>query len=312
MAQLKKLWLRLGVFGFMALTWPLARLPKTLTLALGALGGRLFFFLLRRRRRVTLGNIERAQAAGALDPKLNVAQTAAATFANLGVVAVESFCLLHKGVDYFQGRWSILGQEIAREALDLGRREKRGLIFLTGHVGNWELSCKVLPLFFDFKVNIVGRSQGALADALLIRLRTQGGHNFVFKDGGAGVMLKTLRSGGVLGTLFDQSALVGSEGAPLNFMGRPALTTLAPLKLAAKTGALVVPFFSRREGSYHYFEIFPYLIPPARADRDWLIQSTQSLNDLLAEFVRKRPDQWMWGHRRWKSQAGVKADPRYF
>ena len=312
MVPQKKFWLRVKLAAFLALTWPIARLPKTWALGLGALGGRLFFVLLRRRRRVALGNMERAKRAGALPPSLDVPKTAAASFANLGKVALESVCLIHRGVDYFAGRYTVLGQERAQEALDRGRREKRGLIFLTGHVGNWELSCKILPLYFGFTVTIVGRSQGALGDALLIRLRTQGGNNFVFKDGGAGAMLKLLRAGGVLGTLFDQSALVGGEGATLSFMGRPALTTLAPLKLAAKTGALVVPFFSRREGTNHYFEIFPYLTPPIRADRDWLIQSTQALNNLLAEFIRERPDQWMWGHRRWKSQAGVKADPRYF
>jgi KDO2-lipid IV(A) lauroyltransferase len=257
-------------------------------------------------------NMARAIEAGALSPDLNVQKAAAASFANLGRTALESFCLLRKGLDYFQGRFSVVNAETAWEALEICRRENRGLIFLTGHVGNWELSCNALPSYFDFKVTVVGRSQGALANALLTRLRAKGGNDFIFKDGGAGAMLKLLRSGGVLGTLFDQSALVGAEGVPLNFMGRPALTTLAPLKLAAKTGSLVIPFFSRREGTSHYFEIYPYLIPPKRLDRDWPLRETQALNDLLAGFVRKFPDQWMWGHRRWKSQAGVNADPKHF
>jgi KDO2-lipid IV(A) lauroyltransferase len=225
---------------------------------------------------------------------------------------LESLYLLHQGVGYFQGSYAFIDQDLARDALEIGRRENRGLIFLTAHVGNWELSCQVVPLFFEFTINVVGRTQGPLADALLIRLRASGGHGYIFKDGGARAMLKVLRSGGVLGTLFDQSALVGAEGVPLNFMGRPALTTLAPLKLAAKTGAIVVPLFGRREGTFHYFKIFPYLTPPARADQNWPLQTTQALNDLLAGFVREFPDQWMWGHRRWKSQEGVKADPRYF
>jgi KDO2-lipid IV(A) lauroyltransferase len=240
------------------------------------------------------------QEAGALEPNLDLAKTARRTFANLGQTTLEGLYLLHQGVEFFQGHWEILGQEIGLAALDLAHREKRGLIFLTGHIGNWELSCQVLPIIFGFKAHTVGRTQGALSDALLSRLRTRGGHGFIYKDGGAGAMLKILRAGGVLGTLFDQSALVGGKGVPLDFMGRPALTTLGPFKLAAKTGALIIPFFSRREGSTHYFEIFPYLTPPARADNDWLIQATQTLNNLLAGFIRKHPDQWMWGHRRWK------------
>ncbi|MDR1607953.1 MAG: lysophospholipid acyltransferase family protein [Deltaproteobacteria bacterium] len=304
--------IRLGVFLFLALTWPITRLPRTWALTLGAWGGRLFFLLLRRRRRVTIGNLTRAQETGALEPQVDIAQTAVRTFSNLGRTSLEGLNLIHQGVGYFQGHWTIHNQELVWEALDLAKREKRGLIFLTAHIGNWELSCQVLPLFFHFKVHIVGRSQGLWADELLTRLRTRGGHELIFKHRGAGVMLKILRSGGVLGTLFDQAALVGAEGTPLSFMGRPALTTLAPLKLAGKTGALVIPFFSRREGAFHHFEMFPYLTPPARADHDWLIQSTQALNNLLAEFIRQYPDQWMWGHRRWKNIEGIKSDPRYF
>jgi KDO2-lipid IV(A) lauroyltransferase len=261
---------------------------------------------------VAIGNLTRAKAVGALDDSLDVQLTAKRTFINLGRAALESSYLLHQGLDFFKGHYAIVSPDIAKEALDLGRKENRGLIFLTAHTGNWELSCQVLPYYFDFKVNVVGRSQGPLADALLRRLRTRGGHDLIFKDGGAGAMLKILRSGGVLGTLFDQSAMVGAEGVPLNFLGRSALTTLAPLKLAAKTRAIVVPFFSRREGTFHYFEIFPYLTIPHRADHDCLLEATQKLNDLLSEFIQKYPDQWMWSHRRWKNLEGVKRDPRYF
>jgi KDO2-lipid IV(A) lauroyltransferase len=215
-------------------------------------------------------------------------------------------------LEYFRGHWTVLNPEYGRNVLAEAKNQGRGVIFLTAHCGNWELSCQVLPLYFGFLVNIVGRTQGPLADRLLVRLRTRGGHGFIYKDGGARDMLAILRSGGILGTLYDQSALVGGEGVPLNFMGRPALTTLAPLKLAAKTGALVIPFFSRREGDGHFFELHPHITPPPKADQSWLIQSTQALNDLLAEFIGKYPDQWMWGHRRWKNLEGIRNDPRFF
>ncbi|MDR1085781.1 MAG: lysophospholipid acyltransferase family protein [Deltaproteobacteria bacterium] len=308
----KSLAVRIRVLLFLILTWPVSRLPRAWAQALGGLGGRILFSLLRHRRRVTVGNLTRAKELGYLDSSLDIAKTGTETFANLGRTAMEGLNLLHQGVDYFEGQWSILGQSYARQALNTAREQKKGLIFLTAHIGNWELSCQVLPLFFGFKVHIVGRTQGLVADSLLIKLRTMGGHFFIFKDGGAGTMLKILRSGGILGTLFDQSAMVGGEGVPLDFMGRKALTTLAPLKLAAKTGALIIPFFSRRDGSYHYFELFPYLTPPPKADQSWLIQSTQALNDLLADFIMKYPDQWMWGHRRWKNLEGIKNDPRFF
>ncbi|MDR1110383.1 MAG: lysophospholipid acyltransferase family protein [Deltaproteobacteria bacterium] len=294
-------WLRPALWAILALSWTLSLLPRALALALGDLGGLLFHALGRRRREIARDNIQKAKDNGALDQDLDVAATARKSFENLGRTAIESFCLLHRGLGYFEGRVEMAGAAGGIPALvEEAGKTGRGVIFLTAHAGNWELSTAAVPARFGFKVSVVGRSQGRLSNEILGRIRSKGGGQFIFKDGGAVAMLRLLRSGGFLGTLFDQADIVGTGAAKLTFMGRPALTTLGPLRLAAKTGAPVVPFFCRRQGDRHVIEFSPHLTPPPGNDRDWLLDSAQKLNDLLAGFIRLHPDQWMWSHRRWK------------
>jgi KDO2-lipid IV(A) lauroyltransferase len=291
----------LGLAAFLALSLPLAWLPRPLGLAVGACGGRLYFLANRRRREVAVDNLAQALAAGGLEPGLDPTATARRSFANLGRTAVESLRLIHRGLADFEGRWTVLGAEPIKAYLGGGQAAGRGLIIMTAHLGNWELAGQVVPRELGRPVEVVGRRQSAVAERVLVRLRTQGGNGYISKNGGARAMLQALRAGGILGILYDQAERVGPGGAPLSFMGRSALTTLGPLKLAARTGARLAPLFGRREGGRHVFEFGPLVEPPPRGDRGRLLEAAQRFNDLLAAEVRRRPDQWMWGHRRWKT-----------
>jgi KDO2-lipid IV(A) lauroyltransferase len=267
---------------------------------LGDLGGWAFYRLSRRRRSIALDNIQKAKENGALPSDVDTADVALKSFRNLGRTTAEAFCLLHRGVGYFRDGCDFENWEPIPGILEESARGKRGLVFLTAHAGNWELSPAALTDRFGFKMSVVGRTQGRLSDEVLIRLRSLAGGEFIYKDGGARAMLATLKSGGALGTLFDQAAVVGPGSALLTFMGRPALTTTAPLRLAAKTGSTVIPLFCRRQGDRHVIEFARPLVPPQGYDRDWVIEKAQGLNDTLADFIRRHPDQWMWSHRRWK------------
>jgi KDO2-lipid IV(A) lauroyltransferase len=284
----------------MALTFPLAWLPIPIASFIGATGGSLFFWLVKSRRRIAVDNVRAAIANGALDSNLNPAAIARRSFANLGRTAMESFRLLHRGFDSLSDRCEVSGGEEVEELIRRSRQEGRGVVFLTGHIGNWELGPPLMSRKFNIDISVVARTQGRLADYVLGRIRSQDGNRVILKHEGARVMLKHLRSGGMLGTLFDQADIAGPGGAKLLFMGKPALTTLGPLKLAARTGAGVVPAFSRRQGDRHILEIAPVLLPPTDGAREWLAPTAQVLNDLLGDFIRRYPDQWMWGHRRWK------------
>ncbi|MDR1051866.1 MAG: lysophospholipid acyltransferase family protein [Deltaproteobacteria bacterium] len=305
---------RLALGLAMTMTWVLAWLPRPLNRALGDLGGLLFYLLFGRRRRIALDNVRRAQEGGWVDRGVPAGRIARKSFQGMGRTALESFALLHRGLGYFRGSLVFEGDEEGlRETVAAARREGRGLVLLTAHAGNWELASAAVPEFLGIGLSVVGRTQGGLSDAILRRVRSLGGGEFIHKDGGARAMLSLLRSGGFLGTLFDQADIVGSGGGRLSFMGRPAMTTLGPERLAARTGAALAPLFCRREGGKNIIEIHKPFAPPADPkDRGWVLTTAQALNDLLADFVRRHPEQWMWSHRRWKmpeSRGGDRSAP---
>ncbi|MDR2456163.1 MAG: lysophospholipid acyltransferase family protein [Deltaproteobacteria bacterium] len=285
----------------MALTWPLARLPRKLGLALGAAAGGLYYRLSRRRRQIALDNIREAVKNGALEPDLDPEATARKSFQNLGRIAMEAFRLIHFGAEDFNGLCTISGSESFKAWQASHAPGEPGLIFVTAHMGNWELACQVMPRDLEFIVTSVGKRQSPAVRKLLFSLRARNGNSFVAVNGGAKVMYETLKGGGLIGTLFDQAHTVGPGGAWLDFMGRPAQTTLGPLKLAAKTGAKLVLLFSHREGLRHYFDLGPVMDPPPAKDQERLMAMALEFNRELARYIRLWPDQWMWGHRRWRT-----------
>ncbi|MDR2302890.1 MAG: lysophospholipid acyltransferase family protein [Deltaproteobacteria bacterium] len=299
---------RFLIGAFMAATWVLAHLPRRLGLALGDLGGLAFYWLGARRRKIAWENIQRAKGRGALPGDLDEKSVAKKSFEGLGRTAMESFCLLHRGLGYFKGRLGFENEGLVPAVLAKCRENGRGVIFITAHSGNWELSPAALAEKFDCHIWVVGRTQGSLWDEILAKIRSHGRAGFITKDGGAKAMLGILKSGGVLGTLFDQAAMVGRGIAKLTFMGSPALTTLGPLKLAALTGSTVIPLFCRRAGQGHVIEFSDPIEPPERFDRGWLVNQAQKLNDLLEDFIRRHPGEWMWSHRRWKMPSSRKEE----
>ena len=301
----------LAAAGVKALTWPLAWLPRSWGLALGAAAGRLAFLLMKRRRRIAVGNIEMIKANGSLPADLEAEATARRAFANLGRSAWEAVCCFHRGFAPFADYYHVEeGREYLEAILDDCRQSGRGLVLATAHVGNWELMCHYLPITFRTGLTVIGRDSGnVLIDDLVHALRQKGGNEFLPKSGGAKGMLTTLRKGGVLGTLIDQAVLVDPGGAMIPFLGREASTNLGPVRLARKTSSTLSMVLFRREGSHNYMKVFPAVEPRRDLEPEEAIMAdARQLNDWLSEYIQQYPDQWMWGHRRWKTKKGIKQN----
>ncbi|MDR3153338.1 MAG: lysophospholipid acyltransferase family protein [Deltaproteobacteria bacterium] len=293
--------------------WLPARLPLGLLRALGRLAGSLLYLALPRRRRIARVNVERVKEAGYLPEALDASRVARLSFGTVAQTLLEAMVLHQRGLAPFRGKWRLEGRERALEALSLARARGTGAVFLTAHMGPWELAPHVMREEFGITMAVVGRGQGGGAlERLMVESRTGTGNLFIFKDRGAREMLRALKAGLCVGTLIDQAAVVEREGAEISFMGRPSRTNLGPYRLAARAGAPLVPLFGRREGAFAVFEILPPLAPPVGGGGDWPLEAARRLNALLGEAVRRRPHEWMWGHRRWKTPEGIRSDPGYF
>lgn len=197
------------------------------------------------------------------------------------------------------------GQEhvavVGREHLEAAFGKGKGVIFLSGHFGNWEM-LGLAGGFFGYPIVALARVQKhPKSDEYLNRIRSSNGAQIIRKGIAVREVVRALREGKIVGMVGDQDG--GKKGVFVDFFGRSASTATGAATFALRTGATILPIFIFREqGLKHRIEIEPPLQPLAgvseeEVERDLL----QRYAKILEEKIRKSPEQWLWAHRRWKS-----------
>jgi len=179
-----------------------------------------------------------------------------------------------------------------------------GVLYLTGHIGAWELSSFAHALY-GFPLHYMARPlDNRRLDALVNRYRGLSGNQPIFKNDSARVMLKVLKGAGTVGILADQNTMP-SEGVFVDFFGTPACSTTGLARVALHTGAAVVPGYAYWDESIDKyrlrFEPPVELIRTGDTERD-IFENTQKFMKVIEEIVRKYPDQWVWVHGRWNTR----------
>lgn len=191
-----------------------------------------------------------------------------------------------------------------------------GTLIVTAHFGNWELACaKVAEMGIPISVVYRELRQPAL-DRAMLRLRGAGSG----LSGGAAALdqipmgragipvVRALKAGRKVVVLLDQDAR-REEGVFVSFFGRSASTRYGPIVLAALRGAPIVPVFVRRarDGRTHRLRIQPalQLEPGASDDEEVLRRNVQRVTAVIEKEIRACPGQWIWTHRRWRTQPTV-------
>ncbi len=173
-----------------------------------------------------------------------------------------------------------------------------GVLVLTGHLGNWELSAFAHALMTEPMNVMVRPLDNPQIDALVEKRRVLSGNRLIYKREAARSVIKALRSNQAVGILADQNT-APAEGVFVNFFGKPACAGSAFVRLAYHTGAAVVPGFAlwNRATQRYVLRFYPRieLTGEERAD-------TQCIHSMLEGVIRENPDQWMWIHRRWKAR----------
>jgi Kdo2-lipid IVA lauroyltransferase/acyltransferase len=186
------------------------------------------------------------------------------------------------------------GQEHYLEA----KKQGRGVLFATAHFGNWELSAFAHALMTE-PMNIMIRPlDNPGIDAQVEARRRLSGNRLIIKWDSARQVLRALHQNEAVGVLIDQNTSP-QEGVFVDFFGTPACANTAFAKIAAKTGAAVIPGFaiwSEAEGKY-ILKFHPPLEVSGDAEED-----TRRLHAILEQVIREHPGQWLWIHRRWKTR----------
>ena len=185
-----------------------------------------------------------------------------------------------------------------------GQTRGKGVIYLTGHIGAWELSSFAHALY-GYPLHYMARPlDNKHIDTLVNQYRCASGNRPIFKNESARVMLKILKDSGTVGILADQNTLP-AEGVFVKFFGKSACTTTGIARVALHTDAAVVPGYAYWDESIQKyrlrFEPPVELIRTGDAERD-VVENTQLFSNIIEEIIRKHPDQWVWVHQRWKTR----------
>jgi KDO2-lipid IV(A) lauroyltransferase len=179
----------------------------------------------------------------------------------------------------------------------------RGVIVCSGHIGNWELA-GLRQIRLGVPIDYISRplSNRWLYDQLLV-WREAGGIHTHDKHGAVRSAVKVLRGQRSLAFVIDQN-MISPPRVFVPFFGRPASTSTTLGHLALRLNAAVVPAYTvpAPDGSYT-LRYLPELEPPIDGDLDQRIRElTTRATQLLEQWIRERPDTWLWMHKRWKSR----------
>ncbi len=184
-----------------------------------------------------------------------------------------------------------------------------GVLLLTGHLGNWELGALAHGAVVGPISVMVRPIANPLVDRIVEARRSAHGNRVIAKRNSAREVLKVLSAGGTVGILADQNTLL-EDAVFVEFFGMPAAAHKGFAQLALRSGAAVVPAFARWDPASrrHVVEYGPEIeiVRSGVAERD-IETNTQRFQRVLEEQVRANPDQWLWIHRRWKTQPATKS-----
>lgn len=229
-------------------------------------------------------------------------------------LAREIWCTFGKLLGEYPHLRSIVGRDLDKRVevviktdLETPRRNGKPIVFVTGHLANWELSTSTaVAMGFDLTV-IYSPLRNPIVDRMLQRHRKSLGCGFVAKNASVRMLMKELAAGRSIGLLVDQRV---EGGEKLPFFGRPGLTTVSPARLAIRFDCDVVPVrVERLEGARFRVTYCEALRAAdyAGSAQERAVAMTCEINRVLESWIRERPQQWICWKRRWpkRPQPGL-------
>lgn len=287
-----------------------AAVPMSVGYFFAKIAGSAICFVDARHRRVARSNLRKRflHADGSPPSEREIRRIARDSFRHLVACAVEIIHLPREAKRRgMSGIVNLSGREHLTAALAAGK----GVILATAHMGNWEVMgamCQELGVPFT---TVYRPLDNPLLDRWMRASRSDVGQTMVPKEGATRPLIKALRSGGMIVLLVDQDSRGHGVFAP--FFGAPASTIPTPAEFALRTGSVVLTGASVRVGpGFRYDAEFE---PPVdtRTTDDHAADVLRVMTDINARVeavVRRAPEQWLWSHRRWKTQPKADGEAR--
>ncbi len=279
----------------------LSLLPLAPALALGALLGRLAWLFAGKHRRLMLEHLALAFPEKSEPLRRAIAKRSLVHLGRLvtELIAARSYAArMREYVSLAPG-----SEEVVRAAMARGK----GVLFVAGHIGNWELLARRLAMVVQPNAVIAKRNADAKLNALVARFREEGGVRTLWREDPATgrQIIRLFRQGGGLGVLIDQDTRVQGVFAP--FFGRLAFTPRAIGDLALRFRAAVLVVTSHRRGSApgdgHELVVEELSFDPCPSDREAeVLRIVGAALAIQERAIREHPEEWVWMHERWKTR----------
>ena len=274
----------------------LGRLPWARATAVGAALGRAGYRRFGIRREVVESQIAAAFPEWSAP---RVREVAVASYASLGRTTIEAALLPRLGR---QGVLDLFAEVEGWDVFEAARAEGKGVIIVTGHLGNWEVGGSYVAARGVPIDGIARQQENPLFDRFLTATREDLGMRVVWDGDAVRRTPRALAAGHAVAFLVDQGTL-GLASTWVPFFGRPAKTPRGPAVFALRLGAPIVfgAAVRRPDGRFQLgFERVPVI---ATGDRERDVDAiVGAYTATLERWVRRAPEQYFWQHRRWKHQ----------
>ena len=284
--------------------WPVAAgvrligvLPRSWARSVGILIGGLVYHLHPRLRRVGLRNLELAFPEKPLSERRKILR---GVYVSLGRLLGE-VCLFPY---YTRRNSSQLAVYQGFENFEAAEKRGKGVLFLTGHFGGWEVGSFFHSIQGHPMQIVVRPLDNPYVDKLVTEYRGLHGNTVIGKNDFARGLLAAMRTNSTVGILMDTN-MTPPQGVFVDFFGIPACTASGVARVALHSDAAVVPAFTIWDPVLRKYRVeFDPAVELVRTGDDEAdaIANTAIFTKVLEQYVRRYPDQWLWVHRRWKTR----------
>lgn len=279
-------------------------LPAGAIKRLSNLLGDIFYSLIRGRREVALENLRHAFINEKSEKEIRMIARGCCRSFILTPLEIIKLRHVYKRPDAMETlrKFTDNMDRLLQKAKKI-HNEANGCIFVSPHLGNWELLPHACTLC-GIPLSVVARPlNNPYLERLIYENRVSSGQTIIPKNNALFVLHRTLNQGRSIGILPDQST---NKGIAVDFFGRKALTTpVAAMLAVSHNRPVVVVACCRKEGIFKFdgFVSDPIWPRANNSQKDEIIRITIAINAEMESIIRKYPGQYLWVHKRWKVQS---------
>jgi KDO2-lipid IV(A) lauroyltransferase len=298
----------LEYFGLRLVFAILRCIPFQRCMALAERLGKLLYLLNTKHRNRAMDNLRNAFPEKS---EWELVQILRQVYISLCRVTIEFAHLSEVEEMLAKGQIKVKGLDAWARALE----QKKGIIGVTGHLGNWELLGAIM-VHLGYPLHALYHPmKNPYSDRFFNHLRERAGIRLINMKKASWPCLRALKQNHIIGLIADQDA--GRDGVFVDFFGRPASTFRGPAIFALKTGAPMAMgnLIRKADGTYTLYLEPPFKVVDTGDFEADVRSNTELWSRRLEYWVSRYPEQWFWVHRRWRRRpvidGGVEPQPRH-